>query len=403
LAPDGIANRLRPLAERILGSGPPLRIRAWDGSEIGPAGAPAVVIRDRRALRRLLWKPGETGLARAYLAGEIDVDGDLVTVLGTLFDIARRGGDGAIRLTPREQSEIVRTAVTLGAVGPEPAPPEDEGLLSVLRYGPAGDGGLTAHLRMPTAFYARLLGEPMTYSAAHWPDGPDGPDGADGLAAAQSATFTEIGRELGLGPGARVLDLGCGWGELAVHLARTFGAHAVGVTPVAEHADRARDRAAAAGAAAHAEFRTGEMADAAEVAGDLAPYDAVVSVGGAAEYADGAAFARTVRDLLRPGGALLLARLAGTRPDGPMESLGTVISELESAGLDIGRVTGAREDYVRTIRHWTANLTDGAAAPPSGPVRARLLVLAGTAVGLGAGRLSAYRISATRRANAAFG
>lgn len=393
---DGIADRIRPLAERILGDEPPLRIRAWDGSEFGPADAPAVVIKDRRALRRLLWKPGETGLARAYLAGEIEVEGDLVTVLGELFEIARSGGDGALRLTPHEQSEIVRTAVMLGAVGPEPAPPEDEGLLSVLRYGPVGDGGLGGHLRLPTGFFARLLGDPLTYSAAHWSAGPGG------LSEAQHAAFARIGEVLAAGPGSRVLDLGCGWGELAAHLARACGAYVVGLTPVGEHLPYARERAAAGGVAARAEFREGDVADAVDIAGDTAPYDAVVSVGGAAEYAGAGVFARACGKLLRPGGTLVMARLTGGRTDGPVEPLGTVITELEAAGLAVVRALDAREDYVRTIRAWIANLT-GPESAVDGAVRARLLVLAGTAVGLEAGTLAAYRITATRRANEPFG
>lgn len=394
---DGVAFRLKPLAERILGAGPPLRVRAWDGSEIGPSGPPGLVINDRRALRRLLWKPGETGLVRAYLAGEIDVDGDLVTVLGRLFDAARRGGDGALRLTTRQQSEIVRTAVMLGAVGPEPAPPEDEDLLDVLRYGPAGDGGLAGHLRMPIAFHERMLGTPMTYSAGHWANG------AENLATAQRAAFEEIGRALGLEPGLRVLDLGCGFGALAVHLAERYGAYAVGLTPVSGHAAYARDRASAAGVGGRTEFLVGEVDAAVEVAGTTAPYDAVVSIGGAAEHAGGAVFAAAVRDLLRPGGVLLMARLAGTRPDGPVPSLGTIVTDLEAAEIEVGDAHDMRADYARTIRSWIANLTGDEASAPAGPVRARLLVLAGTAVGLETGRLGAYGITATRRAKAAFG
>lgn len=397
MAEAGVAYRLKPLAERILGAGPPLRVRAWDDSEIGPPGPPGLVIRDRRALRRLLWKPGETGLVRAYLAGEIDVEGDLVTVLGRLFDIARRGGDGALRLTPRQQSEIVRTAVMLGAVGPEPAPPEDEELLDVLRYGPAGDGGLAGHLRMPIAFHERMLGTPMTYSAGRWADG------AENLAAAQRAAFAEIGRVLGLESGLRVLDLGCGFGALAAHLAERHGAYAVGLTPVPEHAAYARDRAVAAGVGGRTEFLVGDVDAAVEVAGTTAPYDAVVAIGGAAEHAGGAVFAEAVRDLLRPGGVLVMARLAGTRPGGPVPSLGTVVTDLEAAEIEVGDARDMRADYARTIRSWIANLTGDEASAPAGPVRARLLVLAGTAVGLETGRLGAYGITATRRAKDAFG
>ncbi|EUA22704.1 cyclopropane-fatty-acyl-phospholipid synthase domain protein [Mycobacterium xenopi 3993] len=72
-----IADRLAELFCEVVGFTLPVRIRAWDGSEAGPSSAPVLVIRSRRALRRLLWAPGELGLARAYVSGDIDVDGDL--------------------------------------------------------------------------------------------------------------------------------------------------------------------------------------------------------------------------------------------------------------------------------------------------------------------------------------
>src|SRR2546430_150022 len=79
---DGVASRLAPLLTTIMlgderdgaaAADLPIQVRAWDGSVVGPAGAPAFVIRHRRALRRLLWKPGEMGLVRAYVAGELDI------------------------------------------------------------------------------------------------------------------------------------------------------------------------------------------------------------------------------------------------------------------------------------------------------------------------------------------
>jgi cyclopropane-fatty-acyl-phospholipid synthase len=73
----GVAGRLAALLEPLFAGSLPIRIRAWDGSECGPANAPAVVVRSRRALRRLLWQPGELGLAQAYITGEIEVEGDL--------------------------------------------------------------------------------------------------------------------------------------------------------------------------------------------------------------------------------------------------------------------------------------------------------------------------------------
>jgi cyclopropane-fatty-acyl-phospholipid synthase len=122
---DGVATRLRPLLTRIFGADPPIRVLAWDGSEFGPEHAPCFVIRDRRALRRLLWKPGELGLARAFIAGELGIEGDFVAALGAVQEVMRLRG-GPIRLSSDDKREIVRTAVMLGAVGPEPRPPAEE-------------------------------------------------------------------------------------------------------------------------------------------------------------------------------------------------------------------------------------------------------------------------------------
>ncbi|HEY9416018.1 MAG TPA: SAM-dependent methyltransferase, partial [Pseudonocardia sp.] len=88
--PSPVAPRLADLVERMLGAPLPIRLRAWDGSEAGAAGAdlPVVVLRHRRALRRLLWNPGELGLARAFVAGELDVEGDLADGLSRFWRLA---------------------------------------------------------------------------------------------------------------------------------------------------------------------------------------------------------------------------------------------------------------------------------------------------------------------------
>nr|EIF90198.1 cyclopropane fatty acid synthase [Streptomyces tsukubensis NRRL18488] len=87
-----VAPKLAALAESLLDAPFPLRIRAWDGSESGPPGGPVLVVRHRRALRRLLWRPGELGLARAWVAGDLDIEGDLYTALdrlaGVVWDLA---------------------------------------------------------------------------------------------------------------------------------------------------------------------------------------------------------------------------------------------------------------------------------------------------------------------------
>ncbi|OSC73827.1 SAM-dependent methyltransferase, partial [Streptomyces sp. BF-3] len=108
----------------------PVRIRAWDGSESGPPDAPALVIRHRRALRRLLWKPGELGLARAWVAGEIDVDGDLYDVLGRIAGLLwDRGADAKDAVHPVRDPKVrafARGLLALAGPWPPPAPPAEE-------------------------------------------------------------------------------------------------------------------------------------------------------------------------------------------------------------------------------------------------------------------------------------
>jgi cyclopropane-fatty-acyl-phospholipid synthase len=129
------APRLHTLAGKLLGAPLPVRIRAWDGSEAGPPGAPVLLVRSRRALRRIVWRPGELGLARAWVAGEIDVDGDLYEVLdalggllwerdGSEEDTSPRGLPAVLR-DPAARS-AARELLSLAGPFPPPPPPREE-------------------------------------------------------------------------------------------------------------------------------------------------------------------------------------------------------------------------------------------------------------------------------------
>src|SRR6476661_7220381 len=128
------AAQLGGLLEPLFGGTLPIRIRAWDGSEYGPAGAPAVAIRSRRALRRLLWQPGELGLAQAYITGEIDVEGDLTEGFRLIWGAIRDRGLATPQLTPRQIATMAGTAARLGAIGPRPAAPVSQAKLSGLLH-----------------------------------------------------------------------------------------------------------------------------------------------------------------------------------------------------------------------------------------------------------------------------
>ncbi|TQM67579.1 cyclopropane-fatty-acyl-phospholipid synthase [Actinomadura hallensis] len=404
----GVADRLVPLLTKIMlgeerGSADdlPIRVLAWDGSAVGPAAAPAYVIRHRRALRRLLWKPGEVGFARAYIAGELDIEGDVFAAL----DAVQRVMDGGepIRLSADDKRDIVRTAVTLGAVGPEPRPPEEE--REVRDLGPMGE---------PAAFFARILGEGLAHGTGLWHGASDldAPDldardlDARDLKAAQDAAHEAVAERLGLFPGARVLDLNCGWGAFALHAAARHGARVVGLARTPGQAEHVR--AAAERSGADVEVRGWELPE----PGD-GPYDAIVGLADAAPLDRPAA---PLAGLLAPGGRLVLQQPAGRPaphrrrrslatgypfPDaaGP-RPLGALVDELDGAGLEVRGVTVLREHHARTLRAWATRLQRHwtECAELAGPGRARvwLLHLAASALACDNGRIGRYEIRAKR-------
>src|SRR3954451_18182407 len=120
-----VADRLAKALASVLGTpGLPVRLRAWDGSLAGPDGAPVIAVRSRRALRRLVWAPGQLGLGRAYVSGEIDIEGAAFTTCAPLRRAGRltQGGAPLAELTPRDRLGLFGPALRLGALGREPAP-----------------------------------------------------------------------------------------------------------------------------------------------------------------------------------------------------------------------------------------------------------------------------------------
>ncbi|POM27512.1 Cyclopropane mycolic acid synthase MmaA2 [Actinomadura rubteroloni] len=391
---DGVAGRLTPLLTRILlgdegGAGElPVQVRAWDGSAVGPAGAPAFVLRHRRALRRLLWKPGEMGLVRAYVAGELDIEGDVFAALGAVQRVMR-SGDEPIRLSGDDKREIVRTAVMLGAVGPEPRPPAEEF--------PAGRApAAEAPLRAPAAFFARMLGPSLAHGSGLW-------DQAVDLEDAQRAALDCVAERLGLFPGARVLDLSAGWGAFA-RRAAAAGARVVALARTPEQAEHLR-----AARVEGVDVRDGGL----DAAGD-GPYDAVAGLGGV-ESPD--LPVSRLYELLAPGGRLVLQRTS--RRPGPHEvrrtfttsymfpgeaelrTLGEQVAALEDAGLEVRAVTALREHHARTLRAWAAGLqrhwAECAELAGEGRARVWLLYLAASALACESGRVGVHEIAAIRR------
>ncbi|MEU5219127.1 cyclopropane-fatty-acyl-phospholipid synthase family protein [Streptomyces sp. NPDC020807] len=412
------ASRLTTLAGELLGGPLPVRLRAWDGSEAGPPGAPVLIVRDRRALRRLIWKPGELGLARAWVAGEIDVEGDLYEVLDRLSGVLwERPGETRSRLAAVRESladprirTAVRTLFRLAGPLPPPPPPAEEvrGRTGSRHTRRRDKQAISHHYDVGNDFYEIVLGPSMVYSCAYWTR-----DGT--LEEAQHDKLDLIARKLNLSEGDRLLDVGCGWGSMAIHAARAHGARVVGVTLSREQAAYARKRVADEGLTDLVEIRVQDYRDV-----DDGPYDAISSIGmaehvGEAKYRE---YADTLYGLLKPGGRLLNHQIsrrpepdesayaidpfidAYVFPDGELAPMGRTLSTLEAAGFEVRDVEAIREHYALTLRRWVANLeADWARAVRlTSPGRARIwrLYMAASAVSFERNRIGVNQFLAVR-------
>lgn len=414
------ASRLKTLFEQALGAPLPVRLRAWDGSEAGPPEAPALVVRNRRALRRLLWKPGELGLARAWVAGDLGVEGDLYAVLDLMADQVWERGEDARGLTEALRDPEVRAAVRrlLKLAGPAvlvpPEPPREEIRGSRHRHTRRSDRrAVSHHYDVGNDFYEIVLGPSMVYSCAYWPAPEGHPDST--LEAAQRDKLDLICRKLGLRPGQRLLDVGCGWGSMAVHAALEYSVGVVGITLSQEQAAYARKRVAEEGLADRIEIRVQDYRDVTD-----GPYDAVSSIGmaehvGAARYLE---YAEALYVLLTPGGRLLNHQIsrrpqhdegsysldgfidAYVFPDGELAPIGTTVTQLERAGFEVRDVESIREHYALTLRRWVANLeADWAyAVRLTSPGRARVwrLYMAACALAFERNRIGVNQVLAVR-------
>ncbi|MFF3261276.1 class I SAM-dependent methyltransferase [Streptomyces sp. NPDC002932] len=410
------ALRLTALAQELLGEPLPVRIRAWDGSESGPPEAPALVFRSRRALRRLLWKPGELGLARAWVAGELDIEGDLYEALDLVAGLIwERGIEAKDSIHPVRDPKVRAAAkglLQLAGPWPPPPPPPEEvrrrtGALHTKRR---DKEAISHHYDVGNDFYELVLGPSMVYSCAYWEDGGT-------LEAAQRDKLDLVCRKLALKEGDRLLDVGCGWGSMAIHAAREYGARVTGVTLSTEQAAFARKRIAEEGLTDRIEIRVQDYRDVRD-----GPYDAISSIGmaehvGSVRYRE---YADDVYALLKPGGRLLNHQIARRPekdesayhvdefidayvfPDGELAPLGRTVATLEEAGFEARDVESLREHYALTLRRWVANLEKEwpRAVKMTSPGRARVwrLYMAASALSFEHNKIGVNQILAVRPA-----
>jgi cyclopropane-fatty-acyl-phospholipid synthase len=396
---------LAALVDDVLGGGLPIAVEAYDGSRSGPVDAPAtIVIRSPDALRRIVTAPGELGLARAYVSGDLELQGSI----WALLELRDRIPD--VQLEPKTMLRLVRELGGWREVRPLP-PPDEEVRLRGWRHSKARDAAaISHHYDVSNAFYRLVLGPSLTYSCAVWHD-PD-----DTLEAAQANKYELICRKLDLRPGMRLLDVGCGWGGMVMHAAQNHGVQAVGITISRQQAELAEKRVAEAGLSDQVQIRVQDYREVAD-----GPYDGISSIGmfehvGEARLAE---YFECLRRLVRPEGRLLnhgISRPARSEkarlprrsfinryvfPDGELHEVGRVISITQDAGFEVRHVESLREHYALTLRRWVANLEahwDEAVSEVGAP-RARVwrLYMAGSAVNFEAGRSQVHQVLSVPR------
>lgn len=350
-----VATRIATAVEPVLPA-LPVRLRAWDGSEAGPEGAPVVELRSPDALKRLIWRPGELGAAQAYVTGELDVVGDLDAALSDVLG-------GEVRLTPgfkaraRAAARSGLLAVQLRAVGPRPTAPRSQAVMKGRLNSKLRDRrAIHHHYDLSNDFYELILDESMAYSSAYFTSAEAT------LEEAQVAKLDLICTKLGLGPGTTLLDIGCGWGALATHAARAYGARVTAITIAAEQHRYVTKRVADAGLS-HLVYV--ELCDYRDVRGS---FDAVSSIemGEHVGQSNYPTFAGVLHDRVRPGGRVLIQQMSrrGRHPGGGpfiesfiapdmyMRPVGETVALLEEAGLEARDVHGLREHYVATVAGW---------------------------------------------------
>ncbi|MGD1012234.1 MAG: class I SAM-dependent methyltransferase [Acidimicrobiales bacterium] len=392
---------LQPLLHKLLKGQVPVRFELWDGSGFGPTDGPGTVeVRSMDALRRILWAPGELGFGRAYVAGDIELHGDLIAMIESLHAVAPHD----LRVGLHALPAAFTAALSTGAVGfPLPVPPE-EVHVGGLRHSLRRDAkAVTHHYDAGNGFYELVIGPSMTYSCARFAE-----PGMT-LEQAQESKHDLICRKLGLAEGAplRLLDVGCGWGTMAMHAAANYDASVVGITLSEPQAAYARQRVAAAGLADRVEIRVQDYRDLKDER-----FDAISSVGmfehvGKVRTAQ---YFETLHGLLRPGGRLLnhaISEVGGSKlgprsffgryvfPDGELLDVGDSVLAMERAGFECRDVESLREHYALTLRAWVANLEANwdAAVKEAGLVRARIwrLYMASSVIGFENGGISVHQ------------
>lgn len=381
-----------------------LPVKLWDGRTLGPEDAEfRLVLSSPQALRALL-PPSDLAAGEAYVDGHIDIEGDALAALSAAADLRDDGIDAA------SVSRAVPLLVRLPAL--QRSPSTSGAHLTGEPHSLTRDReAIQFHYDVGNDFFALFLDEDLVYSCAYYTHPQDT------LEAAQRRKLDVVCRKLRLSAGDRFLDVGCGWGSLAIHAAKTCGVHVVGVTLSKEQAKLGAERVAEAGLTDQVEIRLQDYRD---VTGT---FDAIASVG-MFEHVGPAnlpSYFATLTSLLADGGRVLNHgittghRMAVTDyttgppsfasthifPDGGLVPAWQAIRDMERTGLEIRDVEQLRPSYALTLREWLARLEgrwdEAVALAGKRTTRIWRVYLAGSATGFERGDLGVIQVLGVRR------
>ncbi|PKW25461.1 class I SAM-dependent methyltransferase [Phycicoccus duodecadis] len=397
------------IVESVVDGPLPLRVEAFDGSATGPDEAPRRLSIDTpRGISYLATAPGDLGLARAYVAGDLTVHG---VHPGDPYDVLRDLAEVRFRRPGKDQVLELSRTLGLKALTPPPPPPQESlprwrRVAEGLRHSLTRDAeAIHHHYDVSNRFYELVLGPSMAYTCACYPSA------SATLEEAQENKYRLVFDKLGLQAGDRLLDIGCGWGGMVRYAARR-GVSVLGVTLSREQAQWAQKAVADEGLADLAEVRHSDYRAVTETG-----FDAVSSIGltehiGVRNYP---AYFRFIQARLRTGGLLLNHCITRPHnrptstgafidryvfPDGELTGSGRIITEAQDVGLEVLHEENLREHYALTLAGWCRNLVDHwdecVAEVGEGTARVWGLYMAGSRLGFERNEVQLHQVLAVK-------
>ena len=335
-----------PLLQRLVQKGELVLIDAADNQRTfgSPGTGPRVIVRlhSLDLPLRLLFNPSLT-LGEAYMGGDLTIEEG--TLRDLLFVLSSN-------LSALDTAPLERLRMKLGRLSH---------MLQPIRRRRA-KANVAHHYDLSGELYELFLDQDLQYSCGLFGDG------CSTLDDAQAAKRSHISKKLAIERGNRVLDIGCGWGGLAIELAQTYGAEVTGITLSEEQFRRAGERARNEGVEGLANFRLADYREIEE------QFDRIVSVGmfehvGAPSFK---AFFDTIKENLAPRGIALVHSIGrmeppGGRdpwinkyifPDGYIPALSETLAAIERSGLWVTDIEILRIHYADTLRHWYERFQD---------------------------------------------